>query len=140
MGKTASIALLALQWANQSDEMKGFDFVWTLRFKLVDERLSLTELIVAQHDRLKARKIKSNYIRSILEGSTGHKVILLLDGYDEYKIGTNKDVDEAIEFTVGNCFLITTSRPGDCYVSKRIRNKMDGIVAIEGFSEENIVK
>ena len=140
MGKTATIALLALQWVKQSEEMKGFDFVWTLRLKLVDERLSLPELIVAQHDRLKAMKIKSKYIRSILEGSTGHKVLLLLDGYDEYKIGTNKEVDEAIEFTVGNCFLMMTSRPGDCYVSKRISNKMDGIVAIEGFSEENIVK
>ena len=67
-------------------------------------------------------------------------MLLLLDGYDEYKIGTNKDIDEAIEFTVGNCFLMMTSRPGDCYVSRKIKNKMDGIVAIEGFSEENIVK
>ena len=140
MGKTATIALLALQWAKQSEKMKGFDFVWTLRLKFVDESLSLPELIVAQHDRLKVKKIKPKYIRSILEGNTGHKVLLLLDGYDEYKTGTHKDIDEAIEFTVGNCFLIMTSRPGDCHVSRRIRNKMDGIVAIEGFSEENIVK
>ena len=140
MGKTASVALLALKFANQSEEMKGFDFVWTIRLKFVKENVSLPELIIAQHDRLKAKKIQAEYIRSILEGNTGHKVLLLLDGYDEYKAGTNKDIDEATEFTFGNCVLLLTSRPGDCYVSKRIRNKMDGIVTIEGFSEENIIK
>ena len=140
MGKTASIALLALKFANESEEMKGFDFVWALRLKFVKENLSLPGLILAQHDRFKAKKVKAEYISSILNGNTGHKVLLLLDGYDEYKRGTNKDIDEAIEFTVGNCFLLLTSRPGDCYVSRRIKIKMDGIVTIEGFSEENIVK
>ena len=140
MGKTASIALLALKFANQSEEMKGFDFVWTPRLKFVKENVSLPKLIIAQHDRLKAKKIKAEYICSILEGNTGHKVLLLLDGYDEYKAGTNKDIDEAIEFTVGKCFRLLTSCAGDCYVSKRIRNKMDGIITIEGFSEENIIK
>ena len=61
----------------------------------------------------------------------------MLDGYDEYKPGTNNDIDEAIESGIGNCFLILTSRPGD-YLSKSIRDKMDGEIVIEGFSEENI--
>ena len=61
----------------------------------------------------------------------------MLDGYDEYKPGTNDEIDTVIESTIGNCFLILTSRPGD-YLSKPIRDKMDGEIIIEGFSEENI--
>ena len=61
----------------------------------------------------------------------------MLDGYDEYKPGTNDDIEEAIESTIGNCFLILTSRTGD-YLSKPIRDKMDGEIIIEGFSEEII--
>ena len=29
------------------------------------------------------------------------------------KEGANKDIDEAIENKIGNCFLILTSRPGN---------------------------
>ena len=63
---------------------------------------------------------------------------VLLDGYDEYKKGTNKEIDEAIESGIGNCFLLLTSRPG--YVAKSVRDRMDGEVRIEGFNNENIRK
>ena len=63
-------------------------------------------------------------------------MMLLLDGYDEYKKGTNEAIDDAIESTVGNCFLVLSSRPG--YVSEEVRKKMDGEIIIEGFSKENI--
>ena len=96
---------------------------------------SLIEIIKKQHDGLK--RVANEYIKSILEGETTHKVLLMLDGYDEYKPGTNEDIDSAIESTIGNCFLILTSRPGD-YLSKSIRDQMDGEIVIEGFSKQNI--
>ena len=102
----------------------------------MNETPSLAELVVAQHDKLKERHTK--LVKSILEGDTKHNVMLLLDGYDEYKRGTNTAIDDAIESTVGNCFLILTSRPG--YVSKEVKKEMDGEIIIEGFSEENISK
>ena len=61
----------------------------------------------------------------------------MLDGYDEYTPGTNKDIDGVIESGIGNCFLILTSRPGE-YLSQRLRSRMDGEIVIEGFSEEKI--
>ena len=69
----------------------------------------------------------------------------MLDGYDEYKPGTNAEIDRAIEHSIGNCFLILTSRPdlpsrNGHYVSQEIRNQMDGEVIIEGFNEDNIMK
>ena len=97
----------------------------------------MTEIIRKQHGGLK--QVTDQYIESILEGKTNHKVLLMLDGYDEYTPGTNADIDEAIESTIGNCFLILTSRPGD-YLSKSIRDQMDGEIVIEGFSNKNIEK
>ena len=64
---------------------------------------------------------------------------MMLDGYDEYEPGTNKNIDKAIQCTIGNCFLILTSRQGS-YLSKRIRDTMDGEILIEGFSEESILE
>ena len=109
--------------------------VFLIRLRYVKKGLSLAEIIRKQHDGLK--RVPNEYIESILEGDTTHKVLLMLDGYDEYKPGTNADIDRTIESTIGNCFLILTSRPGD-YLSKSIRDKMDGEIFIEGFSEENI--
>ena len=134
MGKTASVAILAVKYASKADEMKEFDFVFTVRLKYVDKHSSLPELIVKQHDKLKSQHV--SHIRPILEGKTKHKVALLLDGYDEYKRGTNKEIDEAIQSGIGNCFLLLTSRPG--YVEKDIQERMDGEVRIEGFNPRKV--
>ena len=80
-------------------------------------------------------------VQSILRGKSNHRVLLLLDGYDEYTPGTNTELDRAIEKTVGKCFLILTSRPKDQKdFTIKIRNKMAGEIEIRGFSEENIKK
>ena len=120
-----------------------FDFVFLLRLRYVDNHSSLAKLIVDHHGKLDTEDIGN--IEAILKGKTNHKVLLLLDGYDEYKPGTNSDIDRAIEHSIGNCFLILTSRPDlpsgkEEYVSKEIRNRMDGELTIEGFNEENITK
>ena len=134
MGKTASLAMLSVKYATKSQEMKNFDFVFTIRLKYVDKQSSLPELIVKQHEKLESQHV--DQIRSILHGKTKHKVALLLDGYDEYKRGTNVEIDKAIELGIGECFVMLTSRPG--YVEKTIRDRMDGEVRIDGFNSENI--
>ena len=62
-----------------------------------------------------------------------------MDGYDEYKKGTNDDVDAAIEDTIGDCFLILTSRDGD-YIGKETLDEMDGEIEITGLSDENVLR
>ena len=123
--------------------MNRFDFVFLIRLCYADKLSSLAKLIVAQHGKL--RPEDTTRIEDIIEGKTNHRVLLLLDGYDEYKPGTNTEIDRAIKCSVGNCFLILTSRPElpsrkGHYVSQEIRSKMDGEVIIEGFNEENINK
>ena len=104
----------------------------------VDENCSLAELVADEHD---LEKEDIPLLQDLLKGTTKYKVLLLLDGYDEYTPGTNTELDRAIEKTLGKCFIILTSRPqDDTDFTRRIRDKMDGEVIIEGFSEENIKK
>ena len=106
----------------------------------VDRDISLAQVIVDQHELDEEDRA---CVEALLSGKTKKKVLLLLDGYDEYTAGTNKALDKAIESGIGNCFLILTSRPGTddsedkTYVSKEIREKMDGQVRIAGFNEKS---
>ena len=85
----------------------------------------MAQLIIKQHG-LNGKNISENQVKSVLEGQ---KVLLLLDGYDEYTKGTNKHIDSAIEDTVGDCFLFLTSRDGE-YISKKTQDKFDGEIKI----------
>ena len=104
----------------------------------MDENCSLAELVADEHD---LEKEDIPFLQNLLKSKTKHKVLLLLDGYDEYIPGINTELDGAIEKTIGKCFLILTSRPTEGKdFTENIRKKMDGEVVIEGFSEENIKK
>ena len=136
MGKTATVAMLAMKHVAGEEGMEKFDFIYTVRLKNVDKTSTLVDIIKQQHDKLKI--VQSGKIQSILDGGTESKVALLFDGYDEYKPGHNKEIDKVLESGIGNCFVVLTSRPG--YVGNEIRNKMDYEVTIEGLSVENIKK
>ena len=104
----------------------------------MEENCSLAKLVAEEHD---LEKEDIELLQTILKGETNHKVLLLLDGYDEYTPGTNKELDRAVEKTTGKSLLILTSRPKDGKdFTEKIRKKMHGEVTIEGFSEENLRK
>ena len=73
-----------------------FDFVFLIPLRNVDENCSLAELVADEHD---LEKEDIPLLQNLLQGKTKHKVLLLLDGYDEYTPGTNKKLDRAIEKT-----------------------------------------
>ena len=116
---------------------KQFDFVFLLRLRYVNKISTLAEIILMQHNHIDMTGI--SHLEAILEGKTNHRVLLMLDDYDEYTPGTNKDIDRAIRSGVGTCFVILTSRTGD-YLKRSLRSTTDGEIIIEGFSEKNIVK
>ena len=138
MGKTATVAMLAMKFVGEEEGMDKFDFVWSIRLKNVDKTSSLANVIKQQHKQLK--DVPTEKIQSILQGNTEKevRVALLFDGYDEYQPGSNKEIDKVLESGVGNCFLVLTSRPG--YVGDDIKKEMDYEVSIEGLSVENITK
>ena len=147
------MAMLAMDWAEDdtaaepimkrtrldSDSeasLKIFDFVFLIQLSKVDSNIPLEEVIIQQHSRLKSKTVPKEQISAVLQRK---KVLLLFDGYDEYKKGTNEAIDDAITNTIGNCFVIVTSRPGD-YMEKSGVGQLDGEIAITGFSKDNIKK
>ena len=118
-----------------------FNFVFIIRLRKVNTDTLLAQVIIDQHEELDDED--REYIEALLSRKTKQKVLLLLDGYDEYTAETNKALDKAIASGVGNCFVILTSRPGTddsgdkSYVSKEIKENMDGEVRIDGFNEES---
>ena len=138
MGKSTEMKHLAISWADgTSEELKKFDFVFHIALKHVKRNSgSIEDIIIAQHSRLKAKKVKPAEIRSILEGDT-NKVLLLLDGHDEYKTGYNVDIDEAIrKESLGDIWLILTSRETEQLYD--VKKYMDAEVEIQGFNDISV--
>ncbi len=131
--------MLALDWAeNKGEDLNKFIFVFLISLRHVEGNQPLEAIIMDQHGRLGTEGATISEIKSILRGKTGHSMLLLIDGYDEYTPGTNKDIDEIVLHGKDNCYLFLTSRPGD-YL-KPLRQRMDEEVTISGFSYENIIK
>ena len=112
MGKSTAMKHLAFSWADgTSQELKKFDFVFHISLKHVRDNSSIENIIIAQHIGLKANEIKSEEINIILNRESRSKTLLLIDGHDEYKTGTNSDIDDAIKKEkLWNCWMILTSR------------------------------
>ena len=125
------MAMLALDWAEDKapSELQQFEFVFLIALKNVSKNIPLEEIILQQHGRMRNMGVSKEQIKSFIQKK---KVLILLDGYDEYRKGTNTDIDSAITDTLGDCFLLVTSRPGD-YMKTPDRDQMDGEVQISGF-------
>ena len=129
---------MSLCWADgKSEDLKKFHFVFHLALKHVKKNSgSIEDIIIGQHSRLKAKKVQPAEIRSILEGDTG-KVLLLIDGHDEYKTGYNVDIDQAIrKEKLGDIWMILTSRETEQLYD--VKQYMDAEVEIHGFNETSV--
>ena len=113
-----------------------YQYAFLIQLRHIEKDGSLAEVIIAQHRKLKVRRIQPSDLQAILEGETEEEVLLLIDGYDEYKKGLNEDIDDVIENGIGNCHIIITSRPGKHLDG--IRRFMSGEVKITGLSDTNI--
>ena len=127
---------LALVWAEgSSEEMRKFDFVFHISLKTVTANSTLEDIIIRQHKALNARGVQPGEVKSILNGK--QKVLLLIDGFDEYTKGTNESIDKAIEKdTLWDCSIILTSRV--IPELEEVKQFMDAEAAIHGFSETKI--
>ena len=140
MGKSTALKHLAVSWSDGSmAELAKFGFVFHISLKHVKHNNPIENIIIAQHSGLEANKVKPEEIRNILEGhpNSDGRVLLLIDGHDEYKPGTNLDIDKAIEKkSLWNCHLILTSREREEVGS--IKEYMDAEFEIEGFDGNGI--
>ncbi len=77
-------------------------------------------------------------MRAICQEKREGEIMYIFDGFDEYKMGTNSDIDDILKNGKYGSFVIVSSRPGDFL--QPIRRLSDEEVSITGFSEENIKK
>ena len=149
MGKTTTMKMLALEWAENQEEypeecleaeplrakIPRFDCVFLVLMREIKNNISLEAIILEQHAEVKANHVREEHIRSILQRPGSSRVLLILDGYDEYCKGTNTDIDAAIHGEYKRYSLIVTSRPGSLNYS--FRKQFDEEVKIKGFDEDN---
>lgn len=126
---------------NAVPELQPFEFVFFVALKKVKDNRSVEQIVLDQHPALKLHKVQLGEITSILNGHTENnvQVLLLIDGYDEYKADTNQDIDAAIKRECLNCSIILTSREND--ELQKIKEAFKETEAeICGFEKEQIVK
>ena len=138
MGKSTAMKHYSHCWADGSvEQLKQFDFVFHLALKSITGNEGIEYLIKEQHTALCGNNVQPEEIRAIIEGETKQKVLLLLDGHDEYKPGTNSHIDRAIaKYHLRNCWIVITSR--ETTKLAEIRECIDAEAKITGFDKERI--
>ena len=138
MGKSTASKHVAITWADDdSDQLSKFQFTFHITLKQVKDDVPVEQIIVSQHHELEATKVTPEEIKYILEGCTNGKILLVMDGHDEYTPGTNSDIDNIIlKRKFGNCSLILTSRETEQIIE--IKEYMDIEAEIRGFHSPNV--
>ena len=128
------MAKLTIDWSDR--ECKIFDLVFVIQLKSVSGNKSLEELIIENHEEL---DITEDSLRGYLQNSE-YRVMIILDGLDEYKLGRNAIVDRFINrglgATVLNGLLLITTR-AEMPNLHVIEKKMNEVLVLTGFNEEN---
>ncbi len=137
IGKSTALKYLALSWQRGRPELQRFGLVFHIALKDVNKGTSLPRIILDQHQGLAANNISEYEISVLLNGKYACKLLVLIDGFDEYRTGTNDQIDLVLNrSTLWGCWVVLTSRPFDqVYL---IKHHFDAEASIIGFSDENI--
>ena len=136
IGKSTAMKHLALTWADGKDGMKQFDFFFHVALKSVRDHRSIEDIILQQHAALIGNGVISSEIKAILDDPE-QRVLLILDGHDEYKPGTNRDIDAAIrKKRLRHCWIVVTSRENKDLPS--LRDYIDAEAELMGFDKARV--
>ena len=145
-GKSNAVVKLALDWARRNNRdtkmcedhspadmlQNQFDYVFLVPLKHVNSDISLERLILQEHE-LENKNITTNDIEIAINSS---RCLLIFDGYDEYKKGTNSAIDAAISGKRLNSFVLITSRSD--HMEKEDKRKLDLEIQNNGLSGGSI--
>ena len=143
IGKSTFVKKLAVDWAElddattgdkQKDILKKFELLVVVNLKEVSKCQSLKDVI--SRSSIFARKDKHltdsllNYI-----SNNEDKVLLVFDGYDEYRCGSNSEIYEVFKGNeLRKCRVLITTRLAK---ADELRQFKDMHAEITGFSEED---
>ncbi len=140
IGKSSTMAYMALNWATGEEAiLEQFDLLFNLKLSEVTEDKTLEEIITEQHEELNGME---EQLKTQLQDQD-IRVLLILDGLDEYARGTNTVIDNisnnrsnAIKCKA--CLIITSrSEAQNLHV---IAKQMNKVILAKGFEENNVIQ
>ncbi len=103
----------------------------------MNDQTCLAKLILQQHKGLIANDVTEQEMSELLDGKYKRNILVLIDGFDEYRTGTNSHIDSVLnQSNLWDSWIILTSRPFDKV--DLLKPHFDAEATIIGFSDENI--
>ena len=144
IGKSTFVKKLAMDWAELDENrltdeqraiLKKFELAVIIDLKKVSKYQNLGDIISASHIFADEDTAMKDGLLSYITHNQD-KVLLVFDGYDEYRLGSNSDIFEIFQGNMlRNCCVLITTR-----ISKadELKEFKDVYAEITGFSEEAI--
>ena len=144
IGKSTFVKKLAVDWAElddattgekQKDILKKFEILVTVNLKEVSQCQTLMDVINGSSIFAREEKHLTDSLLNCITKNQ-EKVLLVLDGYDEYRCGSNSEIYEIFngDYLRNCCVLITTQMSK---ANELRSSKVDMHAEITGFSKEN---
>ena len=139
IGKSSTMAYLALNWASGDDEvLRQFDLLFNIKLSEVTGKdRTLEEIITEQHEELCGME---EQLKHQLQDSYD-RLLLILDGLDEYAMGTNIVIDNIVNnksnATKCETCVIITSR-SEAQNLHLVSKQMNKIILARGFDKKRI--
>ena len=139
-GKSTLLARLAYRWAQQSSDspLSKYDLVFLIGLREVVRESSLID-VVFQQLLADDTKVLKHDLQEYIE-SYSHRILILLDGYDEYKSKNStpdvKSINRILSFKMlRDCCVILSTRPYE-YLGSHQSHYIS--VKLTGFSAANV--
>ena len=135
MGKTTLGRKMSCDWAR--GVFKKFPIVLLVALKFVQSGDPIETVIIEQHSELVGLGISQQKLKALLD-RYGSRILIILDGLDEHRLGQNEDVIKIIKNQkLLNCRIVVSSRP---HSVKVVEQDFPTIIRIEGFTETQAKK
>ena len=135
------MAYLTLNWTSGDDEvLKQFNLLFYIKLsEVAGKDKTLEEIITEQHEELNGME---EQLKRQFQNSDG-RVLLVLDGLDEYAMGTNTVIDNVINNRPNaamckTCVIITSG--SEAQNLNLIAKQMNKVIVAKGFDEENVIQ
>ncbi len=135
------MAYLALNWANNNDQvLKQFSLLFLIKLSEVTGKYkTLEEIITEQHKELSGME---ESLQRQLQGQD-NQVLLILDGLDEYAMGTNTAIDNIVNnrSNAATCKMgiVITSR-SEAENLHLIAKQMNRVILARGFDKQSVIQ
>ena len=130
MGKTTLGRKVAIDWAK--GVIKKYSLVFFVALKFVKPGDPIENVIIQQIPELEGLKISQQKLKALLDRFS-NRILIILDGLDEHRLGQNKDVLKIIKNQMLlDCRIVLSSRP---HSAKEVEKHLPTIIRVEGFTE-----